>query len=449
MRWTLLSFLLVIVQGIHAQNTTLIKGVVLDSISGEKVSGCLIQVKSRTNSVTTDINGRFQLSITSPPNQIHLVITCLGFEDKILQNINKSKFDSEIDLKISLQPRVYEIPGVVIPGERLPETVWGNEKYNVADFACLGKNILLLTYEQEERWKRQEESKITLLGGCALVLIDSNYQEITRLETSLICRHFYTNYFDDVFLVSRYERHHITIAENELYLSPISDEDFHSGVEPVIDSVGSMLFYSTYDASFPAFEYMSFNKADSTYHQVRYLIDEEIMAMFRSEYKYLHPRQKLEAFRYEVKHGIDKEIVAAYMSGFQNSPYYEPLNAPMIVANDTLLIFDHHHDKLLRFDGFGHALDSSKIDYHERRGEKWSGNVILDKINAEVYTTHLKGGYVHLSHIRKESGSVDETFKLHYKYVENIRVFDNMVYYIYRPFESSQKKFLYRERLRS
>jgi hypothetical protein len=122
----LLCFLLVICQGIQAQNSTLIKGIVVDSISGEKVSGCLIQVKSRTNSVTTDINGRFQLSITTPPNQIHLVITCLGFEDKILQNINKSKFDSEIDLRISLQPRVYEIPGVVIPGERLP----GN---------CLGK----------------------------------------------------------------------------------------------------------------------------------------------------------------------------------------------------------------------------------------------------------------------------------------------------------------------
>jgi hypothetical protein len=449
MRWMLLFFLLTISAGISSQNAILIKGLVVDSISGEKVSGCLVQVKSLSVSITTDINGRFQLTVPSPPKEITLVFTCLGFEDKIISNINKGQKKDEHTLKVFLQPKIYEMPGIVIPAERLPETVWGNEKYNVADFAFLGKNILLLTYEQEERWKRQEESKITLLGGCALVLIDSNYKEITRLETNLICRHFYTNYFDDVFLVSRHERHHITVSETGLSLSLISDEDFQTGIEPVIDSVGAMIFYSTYDASFPAFEYMSFNTTDSSYHQVRYLIDEEIMAMFRSEYKYLHPKQKLEAFRYEVKHGIDKEIVAAYMSGFQYSPYYEPLNAPMIVANDTLLIFDHHHDKLLRFDGFGHALDSAKIDYHERRGEKWSGNVILDKIKAEVYTTHLKGGYVHLSHIRKESGEVDHAFKLHYKYVENIRVFDNMVYYIYRPFESSQKKFLYKERIRT
>jgi len=432
----------------QAQNSLKISGLVSDSITGLGIVNCSVSISSRIISARTDSQGYYEMFIAEPSSKMDITFRCLGYNDKVTRDVYVSSDSKNISVNAQLSPRVYQIgEGVQILGNKVPETIWGNEKYNVSDFAFLGNKILLLTYEREERWKRQEESKTTLLTECALVLIDSNYKEITQLTTPLICKSFYTDFFEDVFLVSRHEYHQILYQGDSLFLVNISEDDFTMGIKPIIDSVGSVVYYSTFDPLFPAFEYKSYDSDDSTYTTLRYMIDEDTMEMFRSEYKYLHPRKKLEAFRYELKTGIDKEIVAAYMSGFQNSPYYEPLNAPMFLANDTLLIFDHHHDKLIKLDGFGKTIDSTLITYHESKAGKWSGRVLLDKVNSEIYTTHLKGSYIHLSHISKYTGEVDSIFKLYYKYVENIRVYNNEVYYIYRPFESSQKKYLYRERI--
>jgi glutathione peroxidase-family protein len=46
-----------------------------------------------------------------------------------------------------------------------------------------------------------------------------------------------------------------------------------------------------------------------------------------------------------------------------------------------------------------------------------------------------------------KTGEISEKVKLHYKYVEKIRVHNNKIFYIYRPFESIQKRFLYKEKL--
>ena len=46
-----------------------------------------------------------------------------------------------------------------------------------------------------------------------------------------------------------------------------------------------------------------------------------------------------------------------------------------------------------------------------------------------------------------KSGEIKEHVKLEYRYVDKVEIHDNFVYYIYREFESADKKTLYRERL--
>jgi hypothetical protein len=273
-------------------------------------------------------------------------------------------------------------------------------------------------------------------------------REIARLPLEFECKSLYTDYFSDVFLFARKGIYAVIPDSTGIRLDEVEQSLFDEYVRPVVDSLDNKLILSSFDPSFPAFEYASFDRKDSTYSRIRYLIDEQMMEMFRSEFKYLHPRDKLAAFRYEVKHGIDKEIVAAYMSGFQNSPYYEPLNVPLLVSRDTLLIFDHSHDKLIRFNGFGEAADSSEISYHKLKQHKWSGKLFSDELSGDIYTLHERAGKNYLLRLNRKNGSAEGTFELYFKYVTNIAVRNGVVYYIYRPFESAQKKFLYSERIR-
>ena len=91
---------------------------------------------------------------------------------------------------------------------------------------------------------------------------------------------------------------------------------------------------------------------------------------------------------------------------------------------------------------------SISISYHLINGkEKWKQPMLFDEIENKAYALFQKGGQLYLRTIDLETGGITESFKIHYRFVERIKVVGGKVYYIYRPFESSQKKFIYSERI--
>jgi hypothetical protein len=251
---------------------------------------------------------------------------------------------------------------------------------------------------------------------------------------------------DEIFLETTEKKLRVEIRDDKISVHPISANEFDKYIEPVIDSIGDFVYVTSYNPVFPAFEYYGINKADSTFHHLHYVVDEPLMEMFRSEYKYLDPRGKLEAFRYEVQHGVEKEVVGAYMSGFAKSDYFEPLYAPFFVWKDTVMIFDHYHDKLVKFNKFNELIDSVAISYHrDVRRSEWQKKITLDDNSGSIYGVFKRAGYFFLREIDTESGIPQECFKLTHRYADSIRVRNGWAYYVYRPFESAQKKFLYKE----
>ncbi len=428
------------------QNEMQITGKVTDAATNLPIENCFVLIEGTLCAANTDINGRYEITCSLITDTLKISCTISNYKSatiiKIMSTKKKSPKKIQVDFKLSFES--YMLPEMNVSGA--PQTVWGSDQLNVADFAFIGKNLLLLTYEKEERWKKQEESKITLLQECLLILLDENKKEIMRKAVPEISIDFYVDYLNEVFLRCRQSIFHIRIEEDKMILEKIQEDDFRKGIRPVIDTCGSLTCFSSYDADYPAFEYMIFNAADSSYKTFRYMIDEKMMEMFRSEYKYLDTRGKLEAFTFEVNTGIDKEIIAAYMNGFQNTPYYEPLNTPLIRCNDTLIIFDHHHDKMIHFDWKGQALDSVLIQYHKTlRPERWDEKILKDRKTQKIYTTFRKQGITYIREINKQNGEVSAGQKLSFKYIDNLRIAGDHIYYVYRPFESSQNRFLYKE----
>jgi hypothetical protein len=441
-------FFLCMVIGVHsiAQTTIVISGIATDKLSHQPLEGCYIQIEGTacaTNSLKT---GEYEIRCSLDVDSIRLTCSLPNYASaSVVQRIAvNSQFKFKLIVDFELEFESYLLPEINVSST--PEVVWSSDELNVADFAFIDRNILLLTYKQEERWKKQEESKLTLLQDCALIFVDSNHKEMMRASVPEIAIDFYVDYLNEVFLRCRHSIFHVRIDESKITLEKIADESFKRSIKPVIDTLGKMTCFSNYNEEYPAFEYMLFNAEDSSHKTFRCMIDENMMEMFRSEYKYLDPRGKLEAFRFEVNTGIDKEIIAAYMNGFQNTHYYEPLNTPLVTCNDTLIIFDHHHDKMIHFDWNGQKLDSALISYHKSaRPERWDEKILKDHLTQKIYTTFRKSGITYLREINKKSGAVTTGQKLTYKYVEHIRISNGYMYYVYRPFESAQNRFLYKE----
>ena len=110
------------------------------------------------------------------------------------------------------------------------------------------------------------------------------------------------------------------------------------------------------------------------------------------------------------------------------------------------MIFDHYSNYLYKFDNEFKKTDSIPINYHKGKSKKnWEQPILKDKEENKLYALYLKNGFYYMKYINLSNGEVKIAFKLNYRYIENVKVKNGFVYYIYRPFESTQKKYLYRE----
>jgi hypothetical protein len=171
------------------------------------------------------------------------------------------------------------------------------------------------------------------------------------------------------------------------------------------------------------------------------------MEMYRAEYKWMDIRTKLWAKNKELETGIDAEIWVG-ANFFTQSIYYKEVYAPMFQRNDSVFVFNYPKDRLEIYNKYGECKDSIPIYHHYNAKQTgWQSQLIQDKITGAVYAIYEKTGSTYLGLLNMKTGNITEKVKLGFRYVDKIRVHNNVVYYVYRPFESIQKKFLYKENL--
>jgi hypothetical protein len=115
---------------------------------------------------------------------------------------------------------------------------------------------------------------------------------------------------------------------------------------------------------------------------------------------------------------------------------------------DAIFVFDYYKDHLRTYNSFGNPIDTLPL-FHQYNPKKsgWKNNLIQDKSTGDIYALYERSGYSYLGKIDLTNAQIKETVRLTNRYIDKISIKDEFVYYIYRPFESAQKKYLYKERL--
>jgi hypothetical protein len=85
---------------------------------------------------------------------------------------------------------------------------------------------------------------------------------------------------------------------------------------------------------------------------------------------------------------------------------------------------------------------SNQVNMKFHEDKSYQKQLIQDETTGEVYAFYLRLGVSWLKNLSKNSA---EEFRLTHRYVEKIRIKNHQVFYLYRPFESSQNTFLYSE----
>ncbi len=358
-----------------------------------------------------------------------------GFDAKTIVVSKKQKKqikNNELIINITLNYHTFD--EVVV--SFAPKKVFGSQQYSVADFEWYNPNqLILLTYE-----KNQKKGSVLRLVDSTSKVLDTYYIDDETIELK-------RDYRGNIHLITKNKVYWIVINDDVFSVYLEDKNNYYQYLAPVLDTIEHRIYYTNYSDKFPAFNYIEYNKTDSMYKTLIAVIDEPMMEQYRSEFKFVNVRTQLWAHRKEIETGIDKEIwVGATI--FTNSIYYQPLYAPLFVQNDSVYIFDHYKNKLFKYIPSYGVVDSLRITYHiQSKKSGWEQPLIQDKISGKIYAMFMRGGYTYLSLINLNTGQISKTYKLYYKYIEKIQIINNEVFYIYRPFESTQKKYIYKENL--
>jgi hypothetical protein len=326
---------------------------------------------------------------------------------------------------------------VEVTAERKADTVFGTWKFSVADYEFYEDKMVLLTYTKN-------------LSKASVMLADQSQKVLSSFYLPDEAQKLYKDYMGFINVICKENVYRIKINNNIIGLASLPVDEFHAKISPCIDTIGKDIYFSDYSKDYPEFTYYAFNTADSSLHPFKTITDQEQLKEYNMEYYFLKPKERLYARKLAAEYNVDKHRVAAIMSGVTSSIFYTPLYAPLFIVNDTVLVFDHYNNAILSYNKRYERLDSVSIDYHHPKNwREWKHEIIIDKDNKKVYALYQKNGFYDLKQIDLRTGKIIGSFRLLNRYVEHIRIKNDYVYYVYRPFESLQEQFIYKELIRN
>lgn len=430
----LLALLLTLAAGFRVEAQTTIYGKLTDDSTHAPLQHVNVQVQNSTYYTTTDKQGRYRLEIPTKKH-VSIVYKLLSHVTRVKEVDLGGQGDS-VNISISLKPLATELGMVPIYAKARPDTILGSPAYSIYDFDFYEDKFILLT-------------AVRSLKDAVLKLTDLNGKVITSFTVPKEggqAKEFYHDYMGYTNLVCEHYIYRINLYHDRFVLIPLAVEDVNSLIKPILDTINGKIIYTDYWKDYPLFNYFSFNEKDSVRNKLISIEDKELMHAYNFEYYSLKPNEKLQARRMAMDLNVDKRIVASLMSGFTKSMFYEPLYAPLYVVRDTISIFDHYKNLLFHIDRNGQKLDSVSISYnHPKNWKEWKNVMLKDDVENTIYAVYEKNGHKYIKQISLQNGKEQGRYSLQFHSADKLKIHDGYAYYIYRPFESTQEKYFYRE----
>lgn len=412
---------------------------VIDQFSKEGISNAQISIKLNnkiSSTYFTSSKGEILLMVPTT-DSVTFIIEHPLYE---LANPNSALFfngtmKDTLRLKFKMNLVKYnEIAEVIIKPFGKPDTVFQSKRLSVLDFEFLNDgNLLLLTYSKNMR----KETELLVYDG---------QQIVNQLALPAKGKELIRDFKGHPHVITENNVFGIFSTPNNIAIQQLDKSYFMTYLAPIVDTTVSKYYFSNFNPNYPAFDYYSFDQWDEIYEKIVKIEDKLMMELYRSEYKWADIRTKLWAKEKENETGVDAEIWVG-ATYFTQSIYYKQLYAPLFVVNDTVLVFDHYKNWLFRYSRNGDLLDSLPIYHHlQAKQTGWKKQILQDKETGQLYLLFDNAGWISIKRFDYRTGKLAEKIPLTFRYADKVLVRNNQVYYTYRPFETAQKKFLYKER---
>ncbi|MBP6574489.1 MAG: hypothetical protein KA230_08560 [Flavobacteriales bacterium] len=424
-----------------AQGQGIVEIAVVDSISKEPVELAEVSMEAGQVLGRTDTGGVFVYRFSGSTGS-RLVIRRFGYLPS--STVVRS---GTARLLVELVP-----DGIVLPDyaakRSAPEVIFQSDTLHAAMFEPGADGLWVLAYAHPRMWRDQARAGVVIYRDVVLVLMDTLLNEVARKPVPGECTGLHIGRKGEAYVLGTDRVWSVMYTDDRITFKTMVSAIFEEALRPWTDSLAGHWLGSDFDPTYPGFDHLAYEPVSDIVSIFCSVQDTFVMELFRSQYKYMSGHDKVVAMDAALRTGTDRETWAGYMTGFHNDLYFKAPYAPSFVRNDTILVFDHTAGQLRRFTARREPIDIIPFAYHKgRSGRAWTGRVMQDRSNGDVYALFEQDGRNWLCAIDPGTGELGPKRMLDGKWPEQVRVHGGHAYYTHRPFESVQKRTLYRERL--
>lgn len=397
----LVTYLIVIPYSAFSQFK--VKARLIDTISNTGIPQAHI-TNLRTNKVyISNEDGSFEIEAKRLP--VNISITHISYKNKKC----KLKYPNQ---KFHLSHSNYELKAVSIIPEK-PENIIKETKLYVLDYNFKGDSIIMLAYKN----RKTKNSKIMILEDNGDTL---KSKKIDKMES------LYKDIFDNHHLVCKnyaYQIHPDSTAIKLLY--PVFKDSLFKTFEPIVEKIDQNYLFRLNYYSNQLVQFYLYNSLDSSFKLFYEFAD-------NGGFERLSDKHRLQS----------SDGYSAADARFEEMCFYNKKHIPIVKLNNKLYLFNYLIDSLLVFNTEGKHLTSTHLRYH--KFDKWEKKLFIDESTKKIYTLFKDGSISYIKQIDLKNGNTAKSIKIpEFRHVENIKIHNDKVYFLYKEEKYNNYKQLY------
>ncbi|PLX09032.1 MAG: hypothetical protein C0596_04330 [Marinilabiliales bacterium] len=394
---------------IFAQKQILIKGSVFDSETGEPVSEVHIFIKGKEKGSITDLNGKYSIYLDNVGDT--LVYSHIRYDT--VQIVYKY---SDFKADVLLEPLEYMLPTATV---KPVQNVSKGMLLDVTDYYFIGDSILYSGFCY--RYNKKQNPWLVMIAPEG----DTVFTYCVGEEGT-----FFGDCFGNVHYLTEDYAYQLVFHKDSVSLEYQTDiDEFHSVMDYCkFESDGQIVFSQYSDRN----QILIYYLADTVTYETeifRTIADEVKLNMlaFQGLFFSMGPPPNDHDLRFE-------EMM------------YEPVFAPILRTDDTIAIINYTDSKIELYDTCFNSIGSTPVYF--QNSKYCEDEIIIDESTGRVYAVFLRNGKTSVKEIFINSGSAGQELSIpEFHWVDNMKVHNNQLFFLYREKYSGDLRALYRMHL--
>jgi hypothetical protein len=399
---TIFVFLSCIINFVALSQNVQIRGYIYDSITKAPIQQVEIIIDDNSAKAVTDENGFFSFSLSSLPVKLQLRHISYYTKEVLVTDDRKA-------LTFVLTSKSFDLTPVEI-SVNIPVQVMPDKHYHIMDFEFYADRMIVLAFENQS------------FLAPVLLLINLNGDTLSRVEVSRpvkLCK----DYTGKVFLYTKTVAWAVNFDSTRLYLSdPVDIADFDAVNNVVLGQSGTHYYLKGSYNNNQEIDYYNYEEINDTLNCFKTIVDAENL------------KRNRKGFYFD---GKEEDI------RFQQLIMLRPVYAPLVCLEDTLVLFNFTESKIERFTA--NAIPIGKYDISFQHDKNFTDELLVDNADSKVYFLFRKNGLSILKEVDINSGKIVQSVSIPaFVFIEKIKVYDNVVYFLYKEKYNQEYKKLYK-----